>query len=253
MIYLDDKLPTHPKIFKAGAMLGKNGPAQALSLFVAGIGYAREHLTDGFLPDQFVSSCGLVETPQSVAKALSSRAVRMWHRTRGGYRIHDFHVWNKKASEIKEKRERDRHRKAGRKNGAASSDPGVVPRGIRAEDSALSRAVVPGIVVLSDQGGVGGTPVSDVSEAHRARSVLFCVRYAELFAAHRHGAAYCAVSSDIQAAIELTAVWPDERLELLVEAFLTTDDPFCRNGSGSIAHFRSRASWCDSKLKAAGI
>lgn len=253
MIYLDDKLPTHPKIFKAGAMLGKHGPAQAFSLFVAGIGYAREHLTDGFLPDQFVTSCPLVGEAKEVAKALADRRVKLWHRTRGGYVIHDFHEWNKKASEIKEKRARDRRRKTSGTNGHATVNPDLIPRGIRVEDLAPSRAVVGESGVLLEKGGAGGKPSHDVSEAQRERVERFCTRYGELFAQHRHGATYCKTSPDFQAALELTATWPDERLELLAEAFLVTDDPYCRNGSGSITHFRSRASWCDARLKAAGV
>jgi hypothetical protein len=112
VLYVDDKLPSHPKIFKAGSRLGENGPAQALALFLAGLAYARDHLTDGFLPDGFVQTCGLVQTPQSVAKVLTSRGVRLWSRTRGGYRIHDYHDWNPKAAAVKEKREKERKKKA---------------------------------------------------------------------------------------------------------------------------------------------
>jgi hypothetical protein len=112
LLYLDDKLPTHPKIFRAGSMLGANGAAQALAVFVASLAYARDHLTDGFVPDGFVSSCGLVQTPQSVARALSSRSVRLWHRRPGGYLIHDYLDWNRKASEIRKKREQERKKKA---------------------------------------------------------------------------------------------------------------------------------------------
>jgi hypothetical protein len=111
MLYLDDRLPSHPKILKAGKKLGENGPALAVAMFITGLSYAREHLTDGFLPDKFVTSCGLFQSPVSVAKALSSRGVHLWHRTRGGYRIHDYHDWNAKASEIKRKKAADRERK----------------------------------------------------------------------------------------------------------------------------------------------
>lgn len=112
MLYIDDKLPRHPKIFRAGERLGPNGGAQALALFLDGLSYAREHLTDGFVPDKFVASCGLIQTPQVVAHVLCSRTVRLWHRTRGGYQIHDYHDWNRKASDIKEKREKERLKKA---------------------------------------------------------------------------------------------------------------------------------------------
>lgn len=136
MLYVDDKLPRHPKIFKAGAMLGDNGPAQALALFMDGLSYAREHLTDGFIPDKFVSSCGLVQTPQSVAKALSSRSVKLWHRVRGGYRIHDYHDWNKKASEIKKKRREERDKKRAQRETEKAHGNGHL--------NALSRDLSPG-------------------------------------------------------------------------------------------------------------
>jgi len=122
VIYVDEKLFMHPKIFRAGARLGPNGAAQALALYIAGLSYAREHLTDGFVPVDFVRSCGLVTTPQSVANVLISRSVRLWHRTRGGYQIHDYLKWNKKASEIKEKRDQERRKKAAQRanqNGGA--------------------------------------------------------------------------------------------------------------------------------------
>jgi hypothetical protein len=127
VVYLDEQLPTHPKIYRAGELLGPNGAAQALALFVAGLAYAREHLTDGFLPARFVMTCGLVQTPQAVANALTSRGVRLWHRTRGGYRIHDFHDWNDKASEIKEKRAKQRDKKRRQRASAARALNGVSP------------------------------------------------------------------------------------------------------------------------------
>lgn len=117
MLYVDDKLPRHPKIFRAGAMLGKNGAAQALAMFLDGLSYSRAHLTDGFIPDEFVASCALVDRQLVVAKVLVDRRVRLWHRVRGGYQIHDYHDWNRKASEIKEKREKERLKKAAQRAG----------------------------------------------------------------------------------------------------------------------------------------
>lgn len=132
MLYLDDKLPSHPKILKAAAKLGPNGYALALSMYVVGLGYAREHLTDGFIPTKFVTSCGHFQTPQSIANVLCSRTIRLWHRKPGGYQIHDYHDWNRKAKDVKEKREKDRIKKQ-RQRGAADGQfvhlsPGVSPR-----------------------------------------------------------------------------------------------------------------------------
>lgn len=125
MIYVDDKLTRHPKIFKAGQFLGKNGPALALAMFMDALSYTREHLTDGFIPDQFVAGSVLVECPLDVARVLTDRRVRLWHRERSGYRIHDYHDWNRSALEIKEKREKERKKKAAQR--AARNGHGQQP------------------------------------------------------------------------------------------------------------------------------
>ena len=112
MLYLDDRLPTHPKILKAGQRLGPGGASRALHLYMLGLTYATVHLTDGFLPCSFVSSCGVVSKSSLVANVLSARGIGLWRKVRGGYVIHDFQKHNPKAAVIKAKRERDRLRKA---------------------------------------------------------------------------------------------------------------------------------------------
>jgi hypothetical protein len=112
MLYLDDRLPTHPKILKAGTLLGPGGASRALHLYVLGLTYARIHLTDGFLPSSFISSCGVVSKSGFVANVLSARGIGLWRKVKGGYVIHDYHDYNPKASTVKEKREIDRQRKA---------------------------------------------------------------------------------------------------------------------------------------------
>jgi hypothetical protein len=124
MLYLDDRLLTHPKILKAGDLLGTGGASRALHLYVLGIGYARANLTDGFIPRSFISSCGVVSKSSFVAKALSARGIGLWRKVRGGYVIHDYHDYNPKAVTVKKNRAADRLRKtlerAGR-NGKVSS------------------------------------------------------------------------------------------------------------------------------------
>lgn len=144
MLYVDDRLPSHPKVFKAGARLGDNGAAQVLAVYLAGLAYAREHLTDGFLPAGFINSLVvLVQTPQDVINAMVSRGVGLWHRVPGGYRIHDYHDWNDKAASVKEKREKWRAKKAAQRrrgNGEFTNvSPGDMPGDLRRD----SRAPVP--------------------------------------------------------------------------------------------------------------
>jgi hypothetical protein len=117
MLYLDDRLPTHPKILKAGARLGEGGASSALHLYMLGLTYASSHLTDGFIPCGFVSSCGVVSKSSLVANVLSARGIGLWRKVRGGYQIHDYQKHNPKAAEIKAKRERDRLRKAAARAG----------------------------------------------------------------------------------------------------------------------------------------
>jgi uncharacterized protein YdaU (DUF1376 family) len=79
-------------------------------------------------------------------------------------------------------------------------------------------------------------------------------RYPQIFRRCRNGARFVARPVfDFEDALPLVATWDDARLDVLAEAFLTTDDPFCRNGSGTIKHFASRASWCDSRLRERGL
>jgi hypothetical protein len=117
MLYLDDRLPTHPKILKAGNLLGNGGASRALHLYLLGISYARVNLPDGFLPFSFISSCGVVSNSSLCAKALSARGIGLWRKVHGGYLIHDFHDWNPKAVTVKEKREKDRLRKQAERAG----------------------------------------------------------------------------------------------------------------------------------------
>ena len=123
MLYLDDRLPTHPKILKAGALLGQGGASQALHLYLMGLAYARQHLTDGFIPESFLLTVRGLFVNDSVAVALADKRIRLWRKVRGGYQIHDYHQYNPKAAVVKEKRELDRQRKAAerlRRNGNLS-------------------------------------------------------------------------------------------------------------------------------------
>lgn len=126
-------------------------------MYLDGLSYAREHLTDGFLPDAYVRRSPLVSHPEVVANALASRAVRLWHRTKGGYRIHDYHDWNRKAADVKEKREKKRREKAAeRERKKAGLDP--VSAGVSPGDTlATSRArasTIHGTPDLSSTSGV---------------------------------------------------------------------------------------------------
>jgi hypothetical protein len=110
VIYLDDEIANHPKMLRAGAVVGgDNGRGCALSVYVGGLGYSRHHLTDGFVPTEYVKACGLVADPLSVATALVR--AKLWHKCPRGFRIHDYHDHNKSSAKIKRDRQRWRDEK----------------------------------------------------------------------------------------------------------------------------------------------
>jgi hypothetical protein len=103
---LDDALLDHQKIADAGELLGKNGKAIALALYVVGLMYANKHLTDGYLSEAVVKGFPHFENPLVVADALIQ--VGLWERNGRGYGIHDFHDFNPSAKAVL-KRRKDRH------------------------------------------------------------------------------------------------------------------------------------------------
>jgi len=121
MVHLDARLISHPKMQRAGELLGEFGIARAFTLFAVSIGYAREYLTDGKVPDTFVKNYPGDPKAKLVARVLSDRRVKLWHRTKGGYQIHDYLDWNRQAADVKEVREKERLRaaayRASKKNG----------------------------------------------------------------------------------------------------------------------------------------
>lgn len=107
---LDDELIDHAKVFAAGELIGRNGPAIALGLYVVGLMWANKHLTDGSLPTAVVKSFRHVDNPAAVADALVKAG--LWDKNGGsGFQIHDFGHFNASAAQIKKKRREDRARK----------------------------------------------------------------------------------------------------------------------------------------------
>ena len=113
---LDDALLDHRKIFDAGELIGKNGPALALSLYVVGLMWTNKQLSDGFLPTSVVKHFRHCDKPLDLAQALVD--AHLWEAVAGGYKIHDFHEFNFTAAEVNARRKEDRERK--RKGGRNS-------------------------------------------------------------------------------------------------------------------------------------
>lgn len=119
---LDDSLIDHSKVFEAGDLIGRNGPAIAIGLYAIGLMWANKQLTDGFLPMAVVKRFRHVDQPIAAAGALVK--ARLWDRVKGGYKVHDFHDHNPDAAAVRRKRKADRDRKAkgGRNRNGHGSD-----------------------------------------------------------------------------------------------------------------------------------
>ena len=108
--HLDDQLIDHVKVFAAGEVIGRNGPAIAIGFYAVGLLWANKHLTDGHLPLSIVKSFRHVSNPVAVADALVFAG--LWERNGDGFVIHDYADWgNPTAARIKAKRRKDRLRK----------------------------------------------------------------------------------------------------------------------------------------------
>ena len=112
-VVLDPSFPAHPKCAEVG-------PA-ARDLYVCGLCYSAQFLTDGFIPYDAVRtlSPGLAR-PGREAKALVE--ARLWEVVMDGYLVHDFADWQSTRADVEARRasarERQRRRRVSRVNHA---------------------------------------------------------------------------------------------------------------------------------------
>lgn len=108
-IKVEASVRTHEKFLAAG-------PA-ACWLWLCGLAYCQEGLTDGFIPFAALNHLG-VKAP----KALKCRlvAVGLWHDVPGGWQVHGYLTHNKPAEEVR--RIQDERRHAGERGGRASGE-----------------------------------------------------------------------------------------------------------------------------------
>lgn len=108
---LDDSFDTHPKVLLAGN--------EAIGLYIRCGTYAARNLTDGFVGQEIV----LLYGSDSLAATLVR--VRLWHRARQGWTIHDFLDYNPSREEVLAKRKirSDAGRAGGLASGKVRSKP----------------------------------------------------------------------------------------------------------------------------------
>lgn len=97
---VDDSFHSHPKALAAG-------PA-ALGLWVVAGSWSGANLTDGFVPDYVLPR--LADGARELAETLATCG--LWRRARGGYRFHDWDVYQPSKDEVLKERQKWADKKA---------------------------------------------------------------------------------------------------------------------------------------------
>lgn len=182
---VDDALIDHPKMFAAGRHLGRRGRSRAFCVYMAGLMWVNRHLTDGFIPDDAVSTFSIDERPTDVAVVLSMDDVRLFHRESTGFRIHDYHDFNPESAKVKAKLAQDRERKRVDREKKACASAGI-PRGVCADSSALARARS-GSQPLSPLRKITAAPLSFPQNVEKLCKVTKALIWREVRAAYVEG------------------------------------------------------------------
>jgi hypothetical protein len=102
---------SHPKI----AVLSDG----AFRVWIAGLSYCQNHLTDGFIPEHGVHALGVKVTPKAIDELLAQRVPgksALWHQMEGGYSVHDYLSWNDAAEDVQIRRTNLRERVRNHRN-----------------------------------------------------------------------------------------------------------------------------------------
>lgn len=86
----------------------------ALRLWLHGLCWSKEHLTDGFIPAAMVPSLHrrAAKLVPELLCALVPGKSPLWHETKGGYQIHDFAEWQETKDKVQGRRRQWRETKA---------------------------------------------------------------------------------------------------------------------------------------------
>lgn len=120
---VNDEFADHPKLVSLGD--GDHYESAVALWLICGV-WCAKHLTDGFVPAGRVVRSGIAKAP---AAALELVRVGLWTVEEGGYRFHDWTVYQPTREEVLEKRaqESERQRAAREKKSRGSPAPVTPP------------------------------------------------------------------------------------------------------------------------------
>lgn len=108
---VDDGMPQHPKVVAAAARLGANGLGRVLAVWVEAMCYCNRHLTDGLVTNDVAATLKSDKNPIEILRVFAQKSVRLAHRTRDGWQMHDYHEYQPSKAEVEKKRKKERDRK----------------------------------------------------------------------------------------------------------------------------------------------
>lgn len=246
----------------------------AWRLWCEGQSYCQKHLTNGRIP--LAALKGFRYYSAGRLKNLLATIVLdkgpCWHLEGETVEVHDFLDWNddrdtvlRNRQQSKERKQRWRTERHGSGNASGNASRNASPDAAR---NASKDATPLREVVCSSSGSsssdlsppkaepafVERRTASRTTDLEALRAGDFVERYAELHVKFRHGAPYVGkMHFDFQEALQLVKVYDDARLDKLAEVWFRTDHDFAENGTRTLAKFRSMASWCDERLRKAGL
>src|SRR5688572_5974240 len=91
-VRVDSSVPRNRKFLQAG-------PAPSW-LWLCGLAYCQEGLTDGFIPDEAIDSLGVPKNARRLAAHLER--ARLWEKVDGGWQVHDYLKHNRSASTVRQ-------------------------------------------------------------------------------------------------------------------------------------------------------
>lgn len=107
-VRIDDQFPKHPKIARCGPI--------GQALFVSGLCYCAQYLTDGFIPSG-VAAALIDATDDDLVETFDIRRViqrlvdsGMWEKVRGGYQVHDYLEYQPSKETVQARRDEARNR-----------------------------------------------------------------------------------------------------------------------------------------------
>lgn len=227
-VLLETSVRTHPKFLAAGP--------EASWLWVCGLGYCQDGLTDGFIPDSAIEYLG-VKRPRELARKLVS--VRLWEIAPGGWQMHDYLDHNKAAEEVRQIRKR--RGEGGKLGGRPKKEPSEPLTGnlqgfqSSAEPENLPENPVRNVTVRN-------VPVRDGTDDPVVRVQRFVDHWGVTYQAER-GVAYLGhPHKDYRAACELVDAFADDMLDAIAIRGLRDTDPFMTKGTLTLTKLKSQAS-----------